>query len=194
MVKLSNSPQETTIVRAEARKSFAFGLWLKDGNGNPVPLDDTRFVLNAAKLDRVGTATLVLTAEADIVGVAEGYACFNLQASALNLAAGEYPFSVTMIAAGYSTVLVKGSLEIIPNTDLSSVGSTYSLANPPQALEVVLRSKQDIHIDLASVPSISAAAVLELTDALEDHRLSPTPHPEYDDLPSLTLLFENRLI
>lgn len=26
------------------------------------------------------------------------------------------------------------------------------------------------------------------------HRADPLPHPEYDDLPSLTLLFENRLV
>jgi hypothetical protein len=29
---------------------------------------------------------------------------------------------------------------------------------------------------------------------LEEHRLSETPHPAYDDMQSLTLLFENGLV
>jgi hypothetical protein len=30
--------------------------------------------------------------------------------------------------------------------------------------------------------------------ALADHIIDDTPHPKYDDLPSLTLLFENGLV
>lgn len=33
-----------------------------------------------------------------------------------------------------------------------------------------------------------------IDDSVTAHALDPTPHPEYDDLPSLSLLFRNRLV
>lgn len=35
---------------------------------------------------------------------------------------------------------------------------------------------------------------LDADDLMALHILDPTPHPAYDDMPSLTLLFENGLI
>jgi len=57
-----------------------------------------------------------------------------------------------------------------------------------------------VHGELNWSPKLLSAitevneAVDALPDALAAHVASPTPHPEYDDLPSFELLFENGLI
>lgn len=39
-----------------------------------------------------------------------------------------------------------------------------------------------------------ASLQADATDQIEAHRVNATPHPAYDDIASLTLLFENGLI
>lgn len=47
----------------------------------------------------------------------------------------------------------------------------------------------------APIGGISAGEAQDLIDnSLGDHIVAPLPHPAYDDIPSLTLLFENRLV
>ncbi len=46
----------------------------------------------------------------------------------------------------------------------------------------------------AGVGVTSTYSRAEADAILSDHVSDETPHPAYDDLPSLTLLFENRLI
>lgn len=41
---------------------------------------------------------------------------------------------------------------------------------------------------------VAGPAGQDTSDAIEAHIQDPTPHPAYDDLPSITLLFENGLI
>lgn len=51
-----------------------------------------------------------------------------------------------------------------------------------------------LYVD-AAVAGGTPDAIQELVDdAVAAHRQHPTPHPVYDDLPSLSLLFENELI
>lgn len=40
----------------------------------------------------------------------------------------------------------------------------------------------------------AVAGVTEIESSLETHVASETPHPQYDDLPSLALILENGLI
>lgn len=42
--------------------------------------------------------------------------------------------------------------------------------------------------------STGGATEAYVDGAVAGHAIDPTPHPEYDDLPSLTLLFRNRLV
>jgi len=41
---------------------------------------------------------------------------------------------------------------------------------------------------------VDTVTPIELADAIEDHRAEPTPHYAYDDMPSLTLIYENGLV
>lgn len=43
-------------------------------------------------------------------------------------------------------------------------------------------------------PEWLASLQADATDQIEAHITNPTPHPAYDDIASLTLLFENGLI
>jgi hypothetical protein len=43
-------------------------------------------------------------------------------------------------------------------------------------------------------PADLAEVQQRIDDALITHVIDPEPHPAYDDMPSLTLLFENRLV
>jgi hypothetical protein len=64
----------------------------------------------------------------------------------------------------------------------------------PSAVEVVDVSQDD---GIVTVPSggLDQAAVQDwIDDSITAHILDPTPHPAYDDGPSLLLLFENGLI
>jgi hypothetical protein len=49
--------------------------------------------------------------------------------------------------------------------------------------------------DITKIQASDLEAVTELIgDAVAEHVASPTPHPQYDDIPSLKILFENGLI
>jgi hypothetical protein len=152
MSYLGNSPSRELVIRLEARKSFELGLWLKDSNGRGLDLTGCTIVWVAKKppLDPADTDdsdNLFTNGTAQLVSSGVGYARFNLQASDLDHKAGEYPYSIILIDPdGYSSVLAKGTLEILVNTEYASVGHTYSPANPPTSLNISLRDKNVVEI------------------------------------------------
>jgi hypothetical protein len=148
MPRLTNSPQHTTILELEARKSFSLGLWFKDPAGLPVDLDEATITLVAAKVDPFGNGVAVLDELAALVSPEVGYARLNIQAAALDLPAGSYPMAVTLRASGYSAIVLKGELKILVNPESESVGSVFAGGNPPKSLTVYLREKHDVHVEV----------------------------------------------
>ena len=153
---LSNTPQSQVILRAEARKSFAIGLWIQDPNGKPLDITDTsiRLVLrDAMPLDPTGDdlENLVVSDSAVLVDPVKGYAELRLQASDIALRPKEYPYTIVLVDKGYSSVIVKGTMDVLPNTEYSSVSSEYVSANPAAALDVVLRDHVSIAVRTGSI-------------------------------------------
>jgi len=150
MPYLSNSPQDVTVFEAEARKSFAIGVWLKDSNKNPVDLTDTSTTFTLGTVDAYGIATALVSVTAIIVAPGLGYMTFNLQADDLDLKPGTYYFTTTLRIQGYSVVLMKGDFKVLQNMEFASVGGTYVGSNPAQNLEVVLRDQSNVHVTLSA--------------------------------------------
>ena len=139
MSYVGNSPAAETILRVEARKSFALGLRIKDKNGNALDISNATFRIVVKKFpsrtgDPADDDNLVENAQAAIIDGPAGVAQFNLQASDLNLSPLEYAYAVVMWFEGYSAVIVKGVLDVRPNTEFASVGQTYTGQNPPESL------------------------------------------------------------
>ena len=57
MAYIGNSPTSETVLRLEARKSFALGLYIQDANGRPLDITDASIRLVAKKLPLRATDT-----------------------------------------------------------------------------------------------------------------------------------------
>ena len=149
MSTVTNSPGSRTIIRAEVRKSFALGVWIKDHHGRPLDITDVGLHLVAKKVPfttQDDTTNLIVNSVASIVSGPNGYAVFNFQASDLNHKPDEYPFAIVMIDEGYSSTLVKGMLLLEPNTEFYSVGEVYSPSPPVTTLQILLRGRNTIEV------------------------------------------------
>ena len=151
MSYIGNSPAAKTVIRAEARKSLALGLWFKDSTGKSLDISNStiRIVAKAEPLDGADSAdadNLITNSQAILSSPTIGYARLELQAEDLDHPVGEYPFAIVLWDSGYSAVVVRGVLELMPNTDFSSVSEYYSGVNPAIALEVVMREAATIEV------------------------------------------------
>lgn len=137
---LGNTPRRTTVLTLEARKSFAFGLkFLTSSTDAPVDLTGAAVRLVLAQPAHLGGAALV-TKTATAVDLPLGLVQFELQAAELDLTPGEYPFTVTLVSAlGYSTVIVKGVVDLAENTDGDDT-NTYAGINPSTNLAAYLEN------------------------------------------------------
>lgn len=150
MSYLGNSPVEQTVLRVEARKSFSLAIHITNFNGAPLDITDCTLSLVAKRQqnadDPADDANLIENATAELVDPEQGYARFNIQASDLDHEPGEYPFAIVLIDQGYSAVIVKGVLDLQPNTEWASTTATYTGVNPPTGLTVALRSRQVLSV------------------------------------------------
>jgi len=90
---------------------------------------------------------LIVNSQAEIVAAALGYARFNLQASELDEAPGEYAFTIVLSEGGYSSVIVQGILEIIQNTEFTSTTESYMPGDQiSTALQVALREQSVLYV------------------------------------------------
>lgn len=149
MGEILNELPGGTIIRVEARKSFQFGLWIKDFNGRSLDVTGATVRL-VVKQPRKRTSddsdNLITNSLAEDFYPTMGYLRFNLQASDLDLKAGEYPYSIVMWEGGYSSVLVKGTFVVLENTEFDSVNETYMSPTSATALQVLLRGRNVIAV------------------------------------------------
>lgn len=129
MAFLMNGPTSESVLRLHARKSYALGIVVRDRNNEPIDLTGCtlRLVVRGLR-DRSTTddTNLITNDVAELTMPVQGLARFNLQALDLDHKPGEYRFSVTLISQGYSLVLAAGTLDLLDNTEFSSVNEVYS--------------------------------------------------------------------
>ncbi len=122
---LGNTPRRETNIAVEANKSYAFGVWLKTADGTPVDLtgSELRFIATeGAYHTGLEVLTKVAAPMLDNLDMQQ----FEFQARELALTPGTYSYDVTLVPpSGYSIPLLKGQLEIGPNSD-SDVDNMYS--------------------------------------------------------------------
>jgi hypothetical protein len=130
---LTTSPARVQL-RAEARHSFAFGLYFETADAQRVNITGCTITFTA--INPVWRATgIAVTKVADIVDGPNGHAQVNLQAVDLDLLAGQYEFDVTLLTPeAYSNPIFKGYLEVVANPDPGYVDEVYDAANPPDSL------------------------------------------------------------
>lgn len=158
MTYLGNTPvPANTVIQLEARKSFSFALRFVDANDRQLDITGCTLTLvvksqpqDAADVD--DSDNLISNATAELVLPVRGFAMFNLQASDLHHPVGEYPYAIVLRSpAGYSTVVVKGVLEIVANTEFASVLADYDGANTPVSLEVTMRGEHAVDVRIGSI-------------------------------------------
>ena len=149
MAYLGNSPTKATMLRVEARKSFSLGVWIRDDKGRLADLTGCELVIVAKRDDETtdDTENLLLNGKNAVISdPRRGYCRFELQAEDLALDAGNYPYAIVLRANGYSSVIVKGDLEVVANPETESVLYTYSGVNPPQTISVLLRGTNSLNV------------------------------------------------
>src|SRR6188508_1511046 len=122
MSYIGNSPQQEIVLQLEQRKSFLLGLWLQDVNGRPLDTTDVTFTIVAKKPpfdagDIDDSDNIIENSTAIHYEDSVGYVGFALQATDLNQPAGEYPYVITMLADGYSSVIVRGTIALEGNAE-----------------------------------------------------------------------------
>lgn len=157
MSSIGNSPQQHTVLRLEARKSFVLGVLITNPHGRPADLEGCKLTIVAKPPNAVAqdddANLLAQDAEAILVAPELGYARFELQAATLDHEPGEYPFAIVLVTdSGYSSVLVKGTLDLQQNTEVSSVGHYFSAGLDSQRIDVVLQGRNVVHVSLGAQP------------------------------------------
>ncbi|AYD86174.1 minor tail protein [Microbacterium phage Burro] len=150
MSYLGNTPKSPTILRLEQRKSFALALWIQDKSGRALDVTGATIkIVMKEKVDSTDTTdagNMITNSSAEMADSAIGYVRFELQALDLNYDAGEYAYSIVMIADGYSSVLVSGTVELIENTELASVSSVYDSLNNASSLVIAMDGPKVINV------------------------------------------------
>ena len=162
MAYLGNSPSKETILRLEARKSFSFSLAVKDTQRRAIDLTGAtiRTIMKQLPLDSADVDdgdNLIADPVAVLTAPALGLARIDIQSADLNWPTGEYPFAVVLTAAnGFSTVLVKGVVDLVQNTEFGSLASLFSAANPAQRLEVLLQDTVVVDVVVGTAQQLAA--------------------------------------
>lgn len=157
MARLTNSPTQTLALDLERRKSYSFRCVVLNNERSPLDLSGciARFVMKEAEYDGdlYDMTNLIVNSEGVIASPESGEISFSFQAAELDGPPGEYNYSVVLWTAdGFSIVLLKGVLNLHPNTESLSVTRTYSAGTANAAVEVVLRGNDVIEVIANTVP------------------------------------------
>lgn len=151
MTYLGNTPGSAVLLRVEARKSFSLAVWIKDHRGKAADLTGCQMTIVAKPypMDNESDVTNLLAPNqiASIPVPKLGYAKFDIQAQTLDFTPGEYDYAIVLrTAENYSSVIVKGTLELIENPEHDSVNAQYVSVNPTQTLNVLLQGANSVNV------------------------------------------------
>ena len=183
MSTIGNSPSAVTTIRVEARKSFSLGLHVYDSAGRAADLSGCELTIVAKKDPEVladSSNILLPNYLANIPTPRAGYALFALQASTLNVAPDEYEFSIVLKQSnGFTSVIVKGLLIVVQNTESASTGSTYSSVNPTLSLGVTLKPQSTVSVFVGGLlpPGMNYVRdeVMSVIESFDPHDIAYVP-------------------
>src|SRR5690606_27907616 len=109
---------------------------------------DLRIIVRAKTTltDDNDTGNLISSDVAILEEPTAGYAHFDIQASELDWAPGEYPFVIVLNVNGYSSVIVKGFIDLVQNVEFGSMDSSFSTGVATQSLELLLKEQVAISV------------------------------------------------
>lgn len=122
----SNSPRTPLTLQLEQRKSVAFGVSFVDTTGGAIDINGAslRMVMRPWNDTQVDDSTAVLDVAGSVTEPDYGYGRFDIQAADLDLDHGNYTYAIVMESdSGYSSVVVKGAVELLQNTEFTSTAS-----------------------------------------------------------------------
>lgn len=151
MPMLSNSHLGSSVtLRLEARKSFTFNVQVREPNKRKIDCTGATFRF-VAQNNRYPYENF-LDDNPSYQKLDEGFVTFSFQAADLDLPSGEYPYVLVMVTAeGYSLVLMKGVIELLGNPDTLSVHDSYDESPAIEGVEVTLRGKHEVQIQVGNV-------------------------------------------
>ena len=157
MATISNTPGSHTLLRVEARKSFVLAVQMHDWKGRYADLTgcSLRIVAKPEPVNDDSDASnfLATNSIASIPEPIKGYAVFAIQAVTLDVKPGEYPFAIVLTTAdGFTSVVVKGTLEVVQNVEFSAVGTSFTLSTPTQTLNVQPTPQGVIFVEVGTQP------------------------------------------
>ena len=157
MARLTNTPIQTLTLDLERRKSYSFRCVVLNNERNPLDLSGcvARFVMKEAEYDGdlYDMTNLIVNSEGAIASPESGEISFSFQAAELDGPPGEYNYSIVLWTQdGFSIVLLKGVLNLHPNTESLSVTRTYTSGTANAAIEVVLRGNDVIEVIANTMP------------------------------------------
>lgn len=151
MPTLTNSPRQTLNFDLERCKSYSFRCNLSHGDGSPVDLTGCtlRFVLKSGNYgdDPFDLLNLLVNSSAELPDPTAGYGVFSFQAAELDQEAGEYSYAIVLWSPdGYSTLLLKGFVNLLDNTESHSMHRMYGVTTQAAALELTLRPNDVVEV------------------------------------------------
>lgn len=150
---LGNTPRRETNIAVEANKSYAFGVWLKSADGTAVDLtgSELRFVATEGAYH---SGVEVLTKAALPMNGILDMQQFEFQARELALTPGTYSYDITLVPpSGYSVPLLKGQLEVGPNSD-TDVDNTYTDVSTGTDIIVQLHGTDVVEVTVERVDGL----------------------------------------
>lgn len=173
---LGNTPRRETNFYVEASKSYSFGMHFQTPDQQPVDLTDCVLRLVAAQTQQVGGSE-VLSKVAVSADPRTGFTQFNLQAEDLALEPGSYPYDVTIIPeSGYSTPIIKGYIEVGPNTDtdtsnvypdINSTSEITATLEPFDVVEITIERVDGLYVIVSNLMEDFAAEMAAEVDKAE---------------------------
>jgi hypothetical protein len=174
MSLLSSTPNGETLIRAEQRKTLAFALLFRDLEDGPLDITGAQLSIVVRQPKYKGGA-IVITSPAVIEDAEAGDAHVVLQADDLDLVAGEYPYTISILTEeNYSAAVVKGTLEVVDNTEDAWVATTYSGVGVANALIVSLHNRNRITVKVSNLPRTLPPGFMNSLD----HRFGRVVTPE----------------
>ena len=151
MAKLSNSPKQALNFDLERRKSFTFRVRLRHKDASLVDLTGCtlRFVMKqqGAEEDPFDLGNLIVHHEAIIGDPSTGEALFAFQAAELDGDPGEYDYSIVLWTPdNYSTLVCKGVINLIDNSEAHSMHRMYSALRPGSTVDLLIRDDDVVEI------------------------------------------------
>lgn len=157
---ISNNPR---LVPFALKRHRPFSLSVDFLKADKKPLDLTGAVLRLViSQPEYRGGALLTSSTATLVDAVAGLAQFDIQGDDINMAAGQYVLSATLVSAeGFESSIFEGDVEVVHNPD-PVVPLDYTEVIAPLGLTVTMRSQNRVTIRVNHTPDSVLLAMVEL--------------------------------